>query len=184
MQRSNVAVGQKFSRLTVVERIGVDPRSNVIWLCRCDCGRESKVLSFNLNNGKTRSCGCLQHEWAKTGNSNRTHGKKNTPTYKSWQGMKWRCYSPQDKRYHRYGGRGIKVCERWLHSFENFLADMGERPSWAKSIDRINPDGNYEPINCRWATPKQQAETNSGCFPKGNIPWNLRSAEKMTGATK
>ena len=182
MQRSNVFVGQSFGRLTVAERVGVDKKLNVLWRCRCQCGGESVVRSFSLNDGTTKSCGCLRKGHP---SPNKTHGMKNSTEYKSWQGMKRRCSKEQDKRWHRYGGRGITVCARWKNSFENFFADMGYRPEGKTSIDRYpNPNGNYEPGNCRWANQKQQAETNIGCFKPGLISWNKRSAEKITGVAK
>ena len=151
---------KRFERLTVIEFAGMDQQTT-LWRCRCQCGNETVVPSKKLNNGHTRSCGCLaQDTRSKNGARNTTHGHivggKMSPTYGTWVSMKSRCYNPGYARYERYGGRGITVCKRWLRSFENFLADMGVRPP-GTSIDRINPNGNYTPSYCRWATPKEQA---------------------------
>ena len=150
--------GQRFGRLLVVRRAGSNA-SGSTWFCLCDCGKETSVSACNLKSENVRSCGCLFSEKVLT--MNKTHGhrslhgvRKRTPTYVSWYAMldRIRC-----KTYHghaRYAD--IKVCDRWL-SFENFIADMGERPL-GKTLDRYpNPAGNYEPGNCRWATPKEQA---------------------------
>ena len=115
--------------------------------CRCDCGNETSVMLTNLKTGKTSSCGC---------NLPRKHGYGKTPTYRSWYSMRDRCNNSRHVKYRLYGGRGVKVCERWNTDFLNFLADMGERPP-GTSIDRINGDGDYEPGNCRWASSKTQA---------------------------
>jgi len=151
--------GQQFGRLKVIRRS--NQTSPVRWHCECKCGRTLDPLSGNLVRGDIRSCGCLRKRTcAETGLRNITHGYslngKVRRTYKSWQSMKQRCGNPRAPNYKNYGSRGITVCKHWLNSFENFLADMGERPE-GKTLDRY-PDnnGNYESGNCRWATAKQQ----------------------------
>lgn len=145
--------GQTFGRLKVLHSVASDKYTK--WSCICECGNELIVLSNNLRRGTTKSCGCLQKESASK--ANKTHGLKNSSEYRAWINMKNRCLNPSDKRYADWGGRGIKVCDRWLHSFENFLNDMGKKTSRLHSLDRY-PDinGNYEPGNCRWATMSQQ----------------------------
>lgn len=123
----------------------------------CDCGTRF-VMQCRSEKG-TVSCGCFARETARellTGNTHqRTHNAGGTGAYKSWLSMRGRCNDENNNEYHRYGGRGISVCEQWS-SFEVFLKDMGPRPD-GMSIDRVDPNGNYEPSNCKWSTPKEQS---------------------------
>lgn len=142
--------GEKFGKLTAVCFSGTRNR-HTLWKCVCDCGNITKVFLDNLRNGTSKSCGCQ----AKPPPPQIKHGKSDSPTYRSWEAMKRRCYCKKDKAFKDYGGRGIRVCARWRNSFGNFLKDMGIRPR-NKTIDRIENNGNYEPRNCRWSTPLQQ----------------------------
>lgn len=152
--------GERFGRLLVVRR--AECAGRVRWECLCDCGATAIVLAESLQSGRTVSCGCFMMERHKASdNKNSTHRLSNTPTWVSWSSMKMRCTWPKFRGFHRYGGRGIQVCDRWANSFENFLADMGERPP-GTTLDRFpNNDGNYEPGNCRWATHKEQSLNRS-----------------------
>lgn len=149
--------GRKFGRLTAVSVVSWERPAR--WLCRCECGSETIVRSAQLSSGKTKSCGCLRNE--KTAQRNFKHGYavrgQKPPEYNVWHHMIQRCNNHNNNRYEDWGGRGIKICDKWVDDFEAFYADMGKRPSANHSIDRINNDGDYEPGNCRWATPKEQS---------------------------
>lgn len=145
---------EKFSRLTAIAPVSRGKDCAIKWLCGCECGGWAIVATRKLKSGKTRSCGCLKREMMTTHGHGRTEDMN--PTFRSWLSMRSRCKHPATPGYEHYGGRGIKVCERWDSSFETFLADMGERPGRDYSIDRIDTDGDYCPENCRWATKATQ----------------------------
>ena len=152
--------GQRFGKLTVIKRSENKEYQNcrqthVQFLCQCDCGNKVVVTSNNLRTGHTQSCGCEKIQLVV--NRSKKHGMTNTRLYGVWNTMRQRCLNPNNHKYKNYGGRGIKVCDEWLHDFMAFYdwsMDNGYKPGL--TIDRINNDGNYEPNNCRWTTMKVQ----------------------------
>ena len=142
-------IGKKFGMLLVESDAG-KRRGSLFVNCLCDCGKQTVVKKGHLKNGHTKSCGCKICTLPK-------HGMRHTPEYRVWVGIRERCYKSYTASYPLYGGRGIKVCDRWLNSFENFFVDMGKKPTSKHSIERNDPDGDYEPSNCRWATSYEQS---------------------------
>ncbi len=173
--------GHRYGRFTVIS--GPHKKEGtrrVCWLSRCDCGTEKLVAADLLRTGQAQSCGCLRREISQARLT--THGMaastthspgRRAPEYQVWGNMKRRCSDPKAAQYAYYGGRGIKVCERW-QSFENFFADMGPRPSPRHQIDRTDNDGNYEPGNCRWVTCKENQNN------RHTTRWLQLGEERMT----
>lgn len=146
--------GQRFGKLMVISNT-IKEGKNYYCDVMCDCGNTKRVSPYQIRSGYTISCGC----WKKV--CSIKHGYSSNGVIKTeygiWCTMKARCINPNYKNFHLYGGRGVKVCDRWIESFDAFLEDMGNRPSKNHSIDRFpDKDGNYEPLNCRWATRKEQ----------------------------
>lgn len=144
-----------FGRLQVLSFAGHNTSRQALWLCLCSCGNQKVIIGSSLTRRRknTLSCGCRPGT-----NAGTSAGGTKSPEYRAWSNAKTRCYNSNDHRYKWYGARGIQVCDRWLHNFDAFFEDMGLRPSPDHSLDRYpNVNGNYEPDNCRWATPSQQA---------------------------
>jgi len=156
MKRFINLMGQRFNRLIPIKLIGKDKYGNVLWLCKCDCGKEKIIPGYQVRNGRIKSCGCLKKERDKIFGKlhSITHGYCRTKTYNAWASMIQRCTNPNNQAYKNYGGRGIKICNRWL-KFENFLEDVGEIPE-GLTFDRINNNQGYFPNNWRLATAKEQ----------------------------
>lgn len=150
--------GLKFNRLTVISRAENDKGGKAIWKCLCECGKLVVASGTDIRSGHTKSCGCFKSDM--TSQRNMIHGcSKKNPIYKTWCGMRTRCNNKNHVYYKHYGGRGIKVCDRW-NDFNNFLEDMGEKPSPAHTLERVDNDGHYEHNNVRWATKKEQASNS------------------------
>lgn len=150
--------GWQSGKLTAIKPVGKDERGNILWECHCTCGKTCTVAAYLLKSYHTQSCGC-----SRSGGTHKTHGKTHDPIYKVWYSMLGRCNNPNNKAYPNYGGRGIRVCERWL-IFENFYEDVSKLEHFGEkgySLDRIDNDGNYEPSNVRFADRKTQQRNTS-----------------------
>lgn len=158
--------GQRFGMLVALS-LHSREKGQAVWLCRCDCGAESKAMLGNLRRGHTTSCGCQRA--VMTARNKTKHAMYGTPTYRSWSSMLTRCTNPSNHKFADYGGRGISVHEAWK-SFDAFYADMGERPA-GTTLGRKDNDGNYEPGNCRWESAKQQGRNkrNTAVFEHDGI---------------
>ena len=162
-RKLNDLTNQRFNKLVVVERSCENGKTNrTHWLCVCDCGETTTVRSSHLINGNTKSCGC--HQRNAVSERSKTHGMTNSPEYNSWRAMIKRCYDKNNVAYSRYGGSNITVCDEWKDNFETFYRDMGPRPSADHSIDRRENDKGYSKDNCRWSTPKEQANNRKNNF--------------------
>jgi hypothetical protein len=146
--------GRRFGRLVALETAG-KRWGRFLWLCRCDCGVESVFDGNHLRRGMSKSCGCLMRETSRA--LKFVHGGTGSQEHAIWRGMINRCENPNVRGYPGYGGRGIRVCARWRADFTAFLSDLGPRPSRQHSLERLNPDGNYEPGNVVWSTALAQA---------------------------
>lgn len=143
-------IGFKVGKLEVIELSHQDKNGSFKWLCKCECGNTKVISQGSLRQGQSLSCGCIQKAF--TINRQLKHGMSHRPIYQTWLDMKKRCTNPKSNEYHNYGGRGIKISEKWINSFQNFFDDVGDIPFPNAQIDRIDNDGNYELGNIRWST--------------------------------
>ena len=167
LQRKPITAGQRYGRLVAVGFVSRDRWGAAQWRFRCDCGNKNYVARPDqVRRGIIESCSCMRNERSAVRTrmlAKHGHARKGARSseYRSWRNMLGRCLDPNNDRYANYGGRGITVCDRWRSSFEDFLADLGLKSTPTCTIGRINGDGNYEPTNCRWEGPQQQARNRS-----------------------
>lgn len=153
--------GKRFGKLIALDVVGKDKARNILWKCKCDCGREIIVKSCELNRGHTQSCGCYQKQRASSANI--THGGSKTKLYMVWDDMLARCENTRHHAYKWYGAKGVSICDEWrvFSNFRNWAINNGYKIGL--TIDRIDENGNYEPQNCRWATRQEQCDHLSSC---------------------
>lgn len=173
--------GKRFGRLTAIRPMDSLNNSRTKWECRCVCGNVCHPTANCLKRNNSKSCGCVRREtMKKVGESRKTHGGFGSITYSSWSAMKSRCYNKKATGYENYGGRGIRVCIRWLSSYEAFLEDMGERPDTNHTLDRTDTNGDYGPSNCKWSTKTEQNQNkrSSKIYSIDNQRLNLTQISK------
>lgn len=183
--RYNNLVGQRYTRLTVVRENGRNKHGSVLWLCECDCGNQIEVSTNSLHKGNTKSCGCLYRDYINNLRPNAIkHGDSKTRLYNIWRDMKLRCYNEKQTGYKNYGARGIKLCDEWLNdfiSFKNWAIDAGYQNDL--TLDRLDNDGDYEPSNCKWSTPKEQSnhKRNNRCLEYRGEKHTIAEWSNLTG---
>lgn len=185
-KRTDNLIGNKYGRLTVMDFYDYNKYGQATWVCACDCGNTSIVRSSDLKTGRIRSCGCLWQERIREAKT--THGMSYSNVYAEYRNMKRRCYDENSHNYNYYGGRGIKMCDRWRDDINEFHNDVSVLPHFGEegyTLDRIDNDGNYEPGNVRWATYKEQSNNRRprSCKHMYEYDGEMRSLKEISSLT-